>query len=139
MATDLYSMVTGKLLGVGASRTVFDFMPDPTLVIKFETVGGSFDNVMEWDIWENCQYDKRLAKWLAPCHMISPCGSILLQKKTTPVSIEQLPKKIPRFFTDLKHQNWGMLDGRPVCHDFANHLAYAGGTLHQLVKADWWG
>lgn len=139
VATDLYSMVTGRMLGVGASRIVFDYAPDPTLVIKFETGGGGFSNVMEWDIWENMQFDKRLSKWLAPCLMISPCGSILLQRKTTPLSIDHLPKKIPRFFTDLKYQNWGMLDGKPVCHDYGNHRAYSGGNLHQLVKADWWG
>ena len=139
MATDLYSLVTGRLLGVGLSRIVFEYAPDPELVIKFETTGNDFNNVIEWDVWDNVKYDKKLSKWFAPCHFISPCGAILIQQKTTPIPKENMPKKIPRLFTDLKYQNWGSLDGRPVCHDYGNHRIYNGGTLHQLVNADWWG
>ncbi|MEQ8308086.1 MAG: hypothetical protein RIA09_16245 [Hoeflea sp.] len=138
MATDLYSLCTGKELGQGCSRLVFDFALDQTCVIKFETAGGSFDNVVEWDVWNAYRFDKRMSKWLAPCVSISPCGSILIQKKTTPIYKDRLPKKIPRVFTDLKETNWGLLDGRPVCHDYGNHRIFNGGDLYRLVNADWW-
>jgi hypothetical protein len=40
-------------------------------------------------------------------------------RRTTTIPYGQYPKEIPALFTDVKKSNWGMLDGKPVCHDYA--------------------
>ena len=84
---------------------MYIFAPDPTLVIKFEVEPKSFQNVYEWHTWDRVKEYKPVAKWFAPCVNISECGTILLQKRTTPVPNKMLPKKVPAFFIDLKRSN----------------------------------
>jgi hypothetical protein len=131
-------MFTGQSLGRGASRYVFDCPLMKNSVVKYEIGTRSFCNQAEWDIWNNLSDHKVLGQWLAPIYHISPCGIILVQAKTTPVPRDQMPKMIPRFFTDTKYQNWGWFEGRVVCHDYANNRLYSDGSLGRLVKASWW-
>lgn len=139
LGTDLMHLFIGELIGKGASREVYNFCYDVTKIIKVELAGTSFNNVEEWEIWrsllDNGQED--LQKWFAPCRAISPCGVYLIQARTTPISKEQLPAKVPSFLTDLKIENWGMFEGRPVCHDYANNLIRANVTA-RMRKAEWW-
>jgi hypothetical protein len=133
---DLLRLVCGPALGSGIARTVYECRLNPDVVLKFETAGQSFQNALEWECWRTWQYDKAVRRWLAPCVQISPCGTVLVQRRTTLVPDDRYPTKIPRFITDTKRANFGLLDGRFVCHDYAM-------TIHNLStamkKATWWG
>ena len=130
---DLFQLVTGKgnLLGYGISRDVYSYGTDNKFVIKFEKEG-NFQNVNEWEVWNRVK-DTEWSKWFAPVENISPCGRILIQARTRPfASDRQIPKKIPAFFTDVKTDNWGMLKGHPVCHDFGYHLLMEKGMSNKM-------
>lgn len=119
MTAELFGLFVGERIGFGIGREVFHLEQSPYHVIKFETKSGSFQNVLEWETWLEAQNYEDAKKWFAPCHAISPCGSILIQYKTQPLRDEtEMPDKIPSFFTDLKPSNWGMFEGRPVIHDY---------------------
>ena len=133
---ELYNMIVGKFIGDGAAREVYEYLPDPTKVIKFETAAGSFQNVLEWEVWKSVEHTD-IAKWFAPCHSISACGAILIMSKTQTLDAEAYPKKTPRFFTDLKHSNFGMLDDQFVAHDYGLHLLMEKGMSAKLVKTKW--
>lgn len=112
--------VLGAELGRGVGRAVYAYELDATKVVKVEDTAQSFQNVVEWEAWRVVK-DTHLAKWFAPCHHISPNGSILIQERTTP--IVRFPAKVPSFFTDLKLANFGKLPGRPfVSHDYGSIL-----------------
>ena len=137
---DLVRMMLGDRLGRGVHRTVFAHGQDATLVVKVENEAGSFANPQEWETWERIRQTNH-ARWFAPCVAISGCGAALIQKRTRPISLDALRAELPRvpaFFTDLKVQNWGRLDGRIICHDYANHLLYEQGMTARMKKADWW-
>jgi hypothetical protein len=137
VAREFSDMVIGESLGAGAFREVFAWELDPTLVVKFETAAGSFSNVREHDVWERIR-DTELAKWFAPVVRISSCGSVLLMKRTKPITTAELPDKVPAFFTDLKRDNWGRLGKQIVCHDYGNHLLLEKGMTSRMRKANWW-
>jgi len=123
-------------IGRGTAREVFANRLDPDTVWKVEDTGRSFQNVNEWEYWKHVELSE-MSLWLAPCVAVSATGSILLQKRTYPVPIGDLPKKVPAVFTDLKTSNWGMYDGRVVCHDYGKLLLDANADM-KLRKADWW-
>lgn len=80
--------------------------------------------------------DSPLKKWFAPCIDISPNGVFLLQKKTEPCSTSKYPTVVPSFFTDLKYQNFGLLNGKVVCFDYGTILFT---NLNEKTrKAKWW-
>jgi hypothetical protein len=131
---DLFHLVCGKVLGAGVARTVYEHAFDPTVVIKVEEGAGSFQNVAEWQVWERIQYTA-LARWFAPCVAISPNGSVLVQRRTR--AALNYPDKVPSFFTDIKPENFGMLDGNFVAHDYGYHLMLENGMSKRMKKADW--
>lgn len=139
MSKDLFGLVCGKKLGEGAYRTVYDFAPDQSLVIKVEDGSHSFHNVTEHLIWNELQYTK-WAKWFAPVVSISPCGCYLLMKKTEPLSKKQYPKMLPKFLTDRKYPNYGRLKGKFVCHDYGSTVLgrITVGSNGTMDKCDWW-
>lgn len=135
---DLYSLVCGEPLGAGISRQTYVYLPDPTLVIKVQVEPGRFQNQREWELWNNCQHHADTAKWLAPCVHVSDTGSWMLQRRTTPTSLEVLKRRaarVPKFLTDFKASNWGLLNGRPVCHDYGTSLVEAHNGMR---RATWW-
>lgn len=115
---DLLRLVCGHELGEGIARTVYSCKMRSDLVIKIETRGQSFQNVMEWELWGEIEHHKMLARWFAPCEFMSPCGTVLAMRRTEPVPMARLPKSMPEMLTDLKPSNYGLLDGRVVCHDY---------------------
>lgn len=133
---DLFYLTCGKQLGAGSVREVYECNFDPSIVLKFEEAGGSFQNVIEWNVWERIQCTN-LAKWFAPCVDISSNGSILLMKKTESIREAELPERIPNFLTDLKPSNWGMYNGHPVVHDYGLNLLMEKGMTKRMVKVDW--
>ena len=116
---EAFNLLCGELLGEGAFRKVFACTIDPALVVKVETRTGSFHNVQEWRTWDECQFWKKGAAWLAPCVSISPYGTVLLQKRVEPLRKAELPEKMPAFMRDVKAENFGLYEGRVVCSDYA--------------------
>jgi hypothetical protein len=117
---DLMNLMCNTLLGSGQYRHVYSGKQDATLVFKYEREVGRNCNQTEWEMWMEMK-NHELGKWLAPCIAISPDARWLIQHRTEPLQYAQLPDKIPRIFCDTKIENWGMLDGRVVCHDYGNN------------------
>lgn len=118
IAREFYDLVVGEQLGVGVSRVVYVYRPDPSLVVKFETSADrEFQNVAEWHAWGRVA-DGRESVWLAPCVSISDCGSVLIQRRTSPVALGDLPARLPAWMTDRKRSNFGLYEGRVVAHDY---------------------
>jgi hypothetical protein len=115
-------MVAGRLIGTGAYRKVYVNRLDEETVVKVESESGDFANVIEWEVWRDVKDHTAIAKFFAPCHFISPSGGVLIQSRTSPISFSDLPKRVPGFITDFHSRNWGLLNGRPVCHDYGNIL-----------------
>lgn len=133
---DFFYMILGDVLGAGEYRIVYEHLHRDDLVLKFEPNAHAFQNIAEWDFWNDNRGRKSVARWLAPCEFISPCGIILAMKRTTKPQHADYPKTVPEFLTDLKHKNFGMLDGKLVAHDYG---LYHVTTPTKRVKADWWG
>lgn len=129
-------MLCGDLIGRGSARETYHCRANSSYVIKIETKGGSFQNVAEWDTWSWLNGGP-MAKWLAPCEYISPCGLILMQRKVEPVRCGELPKRLPEFLCDLKPENFGMMDGRFVCCDYGNVGSALRRTSTKMTKAEW--
>src|SRR5690606_24195923 len=131
---DLAGLVLGDKIGEGVFREVSQFRLKSDCVIKRARRGAECMNANEWP--GRCALrGTKLAKWLGPCHHISANGVWLSQQKVEPITKDRLPKKVPAFLGDLHLKNWGWLDGRPVCVDYAIlNTQYDG----KLVKADWY-
>lgn len=113
--SEMEDLFLGKKIGEGIGRKVYEYALNPEWVVKITESSRDFQNVMEWETWRYA-VGRRAEKWLAPCHHISFSGSVLIQSRTTP--LKKLPARLPDFFTDLKAENFGMLDGRVVAHDY---------------------
>lgn len=44
---------------------------------------------------------------------------------------------MPVFLTDFKPENFGLLNGRVVCHDYGNHLLHERGMSTAMRNAPW--
>lgn len=137
---DAFNLLCDRKIGGGTFRDVFECRMDRSLVVKVETATQwrCFSNVKEMQFWQDNQHYKAVADWLAPCVYLSPDGRIMCQRRVTPLTEQQkkeLPEKIPSFLTDLKYGNFGMLDGRLVCVDYASVIS---NPSVKLRKADWW-
>lgn len=137
IAKDLFSLICGPKIGQGAFREVYASNTNPKVVVKFEGREGNFDNIIEHEVWQRIQ-NTEFARWFAPVRHISACGTILVQDRTEPLAMSELPARIPAFFTDLKRQNWGRLNGKIVCHDYGRNLLMEEGMTKRMRKADWW-
>lgn len=134
---DLFRLCIGEKIGQGVGREVYEWLPDASLVAKVELDGKSFQNTMEWELWNNVAYKKDVGRWFAPCVDISLSGIILLQKKTTPA--QRYPDKLPSFLTDTKKNNYGMLGNKFVCHDYGFHRFWEYGMTKRQRKVTWYG
>lgn len=129
-------MLIGDLIGIGTAREVFTCPLDHSIVVKVECTGGSFQNIAEWEAWTWIRATKR-EKWLAPCTVISSCGTVLLQKRADQLRKDEKPKTIPEFLTDVKRENFGWLDGRLVCFDYGTILSGIRKLSGAPVPAKW--
>lgn len=137
ISSDFFHLFAGGLIGRGQGREVYEHAFDPKLVIKIETGSGSFQNVMEWETWRDAaEMQNGASNWLAPCEAISPCGIVLVQRKTKPAKV--YPDKVPCFLTDLKRGNFGMIGNRFVAHDYGVNLMCNEGLKLKMQKAEWW-
>lgn len=136
LAKDIAGELVGDRIAIGQYRDVYEHATDSGLVVKLEDQQRCFCNVYEHQVWEHVR-GTDLAKWFAPVIRISAAGTVLTMRRTTPIRREELPSQVPVFFTDLKLENWGLLDGQPVCHDYGNHLLLEKGMTSRLQKATW--
>lgn len=134
--TDVFRMLCGDHLGRGSAREVYECAYDPSLVVKIENRAGSFQNIAEWHVWQDAQFIEHAADWLAPCVKISPCGTVLIQRKTSPA--KSYPERLPTWLTDTKRANYGLLGRRFVCHDYGVNLICNSGLSKRLRKVEWW-
>lgn len=137
VAKDLFMLIMGQHLGSGAARTVVRNDLNSHQVLKFETEGTFFQNVMEWKVWQSVQGTK-WEPWFAPCVAISPNGIVLVQQYARPARREELPEKVPSFFTDMKVSNWGIYEGRPVAVDYGVNLLIDRGLTNAMKAAEWY-
>jgi len=133
---DAFNLLCGKLIGEGAHRIVYACKLRPDLVVKVEN--GTlrfFANVLEDRFYADNRYYKKVADWLAPVEYMSPDGRLLLMKRADPIPDNySMPARIPAWLTDLKRENFGLIEGRLVCIDYALTI---GGPNIRLKKADW--
>lgn len=138
---DLLWFALGDFVGKGLSRRVYMFAPDKRFVIKVDTEDKRYQNMREVLIWREVEREHhKLMKWFAPVEFCSPRGDFILMRRTKPVSVDDLKRRLkraPNFFNDLKCQNWGELDGRIVCHDYG--IASLALTDSKLTKCRWYG
>lgn len=129
-------MLCGEKLGHGSGREVYSCSCNPGWVIKIETNGGSFQNVIEWDTWS---WAKTLPqrKWFAPCYYISPSGVVMLQAKTETARRHTLPTKMPAFMSDFKLENFGWIGKQFVCHDYGISWAARRGMSSAMKRVMW--
>ena len=137
VSMEFFEMMVGPHLGSGAFRDVFEYKPNPSLVIKFESAAETFHNVQEWEIWKRVKKNKDLSKWFAPCESISFGGSVLIQRYARDCLDTELPKLIPAFFTDNAPRNWGKIGERAVCRDYGLHTLYDQGLRPALRHVEW--
>lgn len=133
---DFAGLMIGDRIGGGTARDVYalNFPPDGCeSVVKFEDIALSFQNVIEWKIW-GWVVETKWEKWFAPCHSIGGNGVVLIQRRTT--ALDRLPKRIPSFMVDTKKSNWGLYEGRPVCHDYGMMPPMPVKKI-KMVKAKW--
>lgn len=135
---ELRDIFIGKRLGYGIHRTVYEVPTDKSLVLKVATDAPEI-NFLEMEIWRMVK-DTEIAKWFAPCELISDYGVFLLQKKATRRGHGEYPKMIPSFFGDCKYDNFGWIGKQFVCVDYAGYIASS--MSHKwngkMKKADWW-
>lgn len=121
IAVDAFNMLCGDKLGSGAFRDVFKckLLPDMVVKVETDTAYRDFANAKEMRFWCDHQHHSEIAKWLAPCTYLSPDGRVMLQKRVSPITDAEMPAKLPAFLADIKPDNFGRLDGRIVCVDYA--------------------
>lgn len=121
IAVDAFNMLCGKKIGSGAFRDVFECKLLPDMVVKVETNTDyrDFANAKEMKFWCDNQNHSEIAKWLAPCTYLSPDARVMLQRRVASISESEMPEKLPAFLSDIKADNFGRLDGRIVCVDYA--------------------
>lgn len=132
---DCFNLLCGEKIGSGQYRDVFKCKIRPDLVVKVEHQAfRGFANILEQRFWDDNQYYNDVSKWLAPCEYLSPDGRILLQAKCDPIRLDdKLPEKVPAFLTDIKRENFGLLEGKIVCVDYAITIP---NPSVRMVKAD---
>lgn len=130
---DALALILGDPLAEGMDRVVFEHRQDPSLVVKIETRDGDlFQNVIEWVTWNDLR-ETRFAKYLAPCHAISPNGRALVMTRVEPLE-EGRQVRLPSFLTDLKVCNYGLLEGRVVACDYGANLLLNHGAFGSKLR-----
>lgn len=139
----ILSLFVGDKIGSGASRDVYSLLHRPDCVLKVEFEARTFNNQTEWLVWEEMR-GWPIADWFAPCVDIDSYGNVLIQKRTKPFRCEKdfhaaLTKTrggvVPAVFDDVHYGNFGMLDGRVVCHDYGYHRFFEKAARDMSVEA----
>lgn len=119
----------GKEIGSGSTRVVYECKVNKDYVVKI-AFDGPDANILEHAVWDYIFACPSIAKWFAECVFLSQNGMVLVQKKVSFPENAEYPKQIPWYFTDIKKNNFGFIDGRLVCVDYSN----AFGRLTQYMS-----
>lgn len=130
------SIFLDDMLGRGMSREVYAMRGDDSVVVKIETETRQFQNVEEWACWQWVD-GTPMARWFAPCVSISGAGTILMQRRVTPMRPGERPDKLPAFLCDLKPENFGVYQGKVVCCDYGTVLCAIRTSSKRMVRAKW--
>jgi hypothetical protein len=134
----LMKALCGQYKDHGSSRDVYQCKMHHDFVVKVQ-YNGKFDNVLEHEIWGAIQYADWWAEWFAECVFISKTGKILIQQKIIlKPSKKDYPKKIPRFFTDIKIDNYGFVGDQLKCCDYAHVLGMLTGCMDKKMRRATW-
>lgn len=134
---EVFRLLCEDEIGSGMSRRVWTSPFLPGRVVKTEEGSRRFQNVFEWETWNQVK-DTKWARWFAPCVTISPCGGVLVMERTSRPTEKQFVARMPVFLTDFKRENYGMLKGRLVCHDYGTNVLMQTGLNDRLKKVEWW-
>lgn len=136
---EAFHLLCGKLLGVGSSRRVYVNNFDENSVVKVDNGRDMpIQNILEFQTWEMLR-GTDMGAWLAPCLKMSYGGRVLVQSRTTPAGVSEYPDKIPAVFVDTKRQNFGMLNGEFVCHDYGfMNIRTLVGSSKKMSNVEWW-
>lgn len=137
---NIADMLLGPKLGEGYSRAVYCHRHNPDLVVKIalpkNLYNGVRSNMTEYQLWDSVcwRHDTGVwfKDWLAPVEDISEDGQILIMRRTQPITKTQLPPVVPVWLSDMQLGNWGILDGRPVMHDYGNNLVMEHGLVPKM-------
>lgn len=114
-------------LGSGSFRDVFALDKDRVIKIaKPDQSGCRFKgieaNIAEFSLYGDVSeggYYEKIREWLAPVYEISSDGVAIIQARTMPITTnKQIPPKLPRWVTDVKLSNVGILNNKMVFHDY---------------------
>jgi len=132
---NLIDFMLGDYIGAGCERRVFEYGLDyrHDYVVKIEQSPRA--NVLEYEIWQEVKDKPQHSKWFAPVVRLSNCGSFLIMERTRPMSPNEFPAYIPSYMADTHQHNWGLIDNKPVAHDYANNNIFTKGLNNRLVKA----
>lgn len=111
--------ILGNLLGEGKSRKVYEYIPDPTYVVKCNKNIDEDINLREYNTY-------LYFKTLNLDYMLSPCryeNNFFIMKKALPVPLGNY--NIPIYFSN-EVRNWGMLDNSLVRVDYAWNIVGTG-------------
>lgn len=137
----LIRKICGELIGTGAYRDVYIFKGDDDYVVKVERdmSNGNFANICEWRNYINNKDWNFLGKYLAECTHINQTGEILIQERVYHKDKTLYPKKIPKYFTDLKTTNFGWTKkGKFVSCDYSFFVMLTNSKGGLLKNAKWW-
>lgn len=137
LSQDFLDIFLGEKISSGSARDVYVCAINESFVIKIESKAQSFQNTMEWNVWQEVQ-NTSWAEYFAPCLYISACGTILIQRKCEFINKKDYPVKVPAFFTDRKYGNYGLYKGKFVCFDYGTTIVTKGFD-HKMIRAKWWG
>jgi len=128
----LIEIAKGPFIGKGDYRTVWQCRLNSKYVLKYEH-NLAYCNVTEHLAWDTYRGTK-LEKWLAPVVWMSADTRWLVMYKTLPPY--EWPVDVPRFFNDMSQKNYGVLDGRFVCHDYGS-APFSSDYWMKNKKARW--
>lgn len=136
---DAFNLLCGRLLGEGIHRQVFLCKVDPSLVVKVEsdTTYWTGSNAAEWANWNDFMFAPAYNKWMCPCLHISPNSRVMIQKRTTPIPAHLLPTEIPAWMMDVKWENFGMLNGQVVLHDYPRINGSVSKKMVKMTPEQW--
>ena len=130
-------------IGSGSYRDVFAIDDDKVIKIaKIDRDGSRIEgiraNIAEFELWSDVMegsYYEKIRQWLAPIHEMTDDGVAIIQSRTKQVNNSDFPAKIPRWVTDVKASNCGMLNGKFVFHDYQWNLGINDMTRnHKLIN-----
>lgn len=133
----IMDMVIGEYIGSGSFRDVYGHATNPNWVVKIQRNPGEFSNVIEYEIWSTVAYSEEHKKWFAPIHWMSDNGKVIIQERVRPITdINEVPDKIPHYFTDIKKENFGFIGNQLVAVDYDYSLIrFANAALTTKMRS----